>query len=382
MESNARIMAECAAALAHEGREQENQSILESIQKSLPRLLDELISLLPHVMAGEAGRQPMRTGGIECRPEHRLDVVIKALGGISEVVVLELLQLKERIAEASLDNACREARLFFDLKVANYCLQFVTALETETALRDRQLKDANDRLMVAPEISRAVSHSRVQLLLGVTHELRNSLQSVLLYATTLVEGPRDPGGTEIMERLAMNGIHLQKLLDRLQSYSSLLAGECRAQFEAVDLDLFLEALGQRHRTLAKTMRTRLTCQRSSGPAAIITDLKQLNVIADNLVANAIRSAKMGVVQVEISGDGPEGVLLKVMDNGNGISVAEARQMFHVMHHVSGASFPGLRLGLLASRHLAHLLGGEITFESEVGKGASFKVALPGVSPRP
>lgn len=381
IENSARIMAECAEALANEAKEQGNHSSLESIQKCLPLLLDELNSVLPHVMQGEADRPPIHTGGIKCQAEHRLDVVIKALGGISEVVVLELLRSKGCVAEASLAEACREVRVFFEVKVANYCLHFVAEQETETALRASQLKDANESLMVASEISRSAAYSRVQLLQGVTHELRNSLQSVLLNATSLVEGPRDPGVKEVMERLAMNGIHLQKLLDRLQSYAPLLAGECQAQLDCVDLDLFLDALEQRHHALARTTQTRLACQRASGPATIATDLKKLNDIADNLVSNAIRSAQVGLVQVEVSGDGEEGILLKVTDNGNGISVVEARQMFRVMHHASGSHFSGLKLGLLATRYLTHLLGGEITFESEVGKGASFEVALPNLSAR-
>ncbi len=334
--NRARIIAECTAAFAEERREQGNQTILESIQRNLPLLLDELISLLPHVMKGEAKRTSMRTDGIDCRAEHRLDVVINALGGISEVIVLELLRLKGGVADASLAAASREVRLFFDLKVANYCLHFVAAQETETALRASQLKDANERLMAEPQISRAAAHSRVQLLQGVNHELRNSLQSVLLFATSLVEVPGDPGVKEVKERLAMNGIHLQKLLDRLQSYSPLLAGEPHARLECVDLDAFLHELEQRHRALARTTQTRLTCRRTSGPATITTDLSKLNLIADNLVSNAIRSAKMGLVQVEVSGDGAEGILLKVTDNGNGISVVEARQMFRVMHHASGS----------------------------------------------
>jgi len=376
-ENSARIMAECAAAF--DSRGQGNQSILESIQSNLPLLLDELIWVLPHVMTGEAKMPPIPATGMECQTGHRLDVVIKALGGISEVVELELLRLKGCVANASLAEACREVRLFFDVKVANYCLHFVAALETETALRASQLKDANERLVVASEISRATAHSRVQLLQGVTHELRNSLQSVLLYATSMVEGPRDPGVKEVMERLAINGIHLQKLLDRLQSYAPLLAGECQAQLDCVDLDSFLDALEQRHHALARTTQTRLTCNRTRGPTTITTDLKKLNLIADNLVSNAIRSAPMGFVQVEVSGDGAEGILLKVTDNGHGISVVEARQMFRVMHHVSASHYPGLRLGLLATRYVTHLLGGEITFESEVGKGASFEVALPNLS---
>lgn len=380
-ENTARIIAECAASLADERKGQGNQSLLESIQKNLPLLLDELILVLPHVMTGDSKMPPIPAAGMECQTGHRLDVVIKALGGISEVVVLELLRLKGGVADASLAEACREVRLFFDVKVANYCLHFVAAQEAEIVLHASQLKDANKSLQEAPDNARAAAHSRVQLLQGVTHELRNSLQSVLLYATSLVEGPRDPGANEVMERLAMNGTHLQRLLDRLQSYAPLLAGESPVQRDRVDLDSFLEALEQRHRAVAKTTQTRLAFQRTSGPAAITTDLQKLNLIADNLVSNAIRPAQLGVVQVEVSGDGAEGVLLKVTDNGHGISLVEARQMFRVMHHASVSHFPGLRLGLLATRHLTHLVGGEITFESEVGKGASFGVTLPNLSAR-
>ncbi len=139
---------------------------------------------------------------------------------------------------------------------------------------------------------------------------------------------------------------------------------------------FLGGLEQRHRALAKAGQTRLVCQQTSGPATITTDLHMLNLIADNLVSNALHSARAGQVQVEISEEGPERLLLKVADDGNGLSLVEARQMFRVMHHVSGANFQGLKLGLLASRYLTHLLGGEITFHSEAGQGTSFVVALP------
>lgn len=381
-ENRARIISECAATFADERREQGNQSLLETIHKKLPLLLDELISLLPHVMTGEPEMPPLPAAGIECRAGHRLDVVIKTLGGIREVVVLGLLRLKGYVADAFLADACREARLFFDLKVANYCLEFVMAQETETELRASQLRDANERGRVAPEISRASSHSRVQLLQGVTHELRNSLQSVLLCATALVGGPREPGVDEIMERLAMNGIHLQKLLDRLQEYSHLLAGEWQAHLDSVNVEVFLEGLEERHRALARTTRTRLICKRTNGPAAITTDPRILNIIADHLVSNAIGSAKLGLVQVEVSEEGAERILLKVTDDGNGISLVEARQIFRVMHHVSGSHSPGLKLGLLTARYLTHLLGGEITFESEVGKGAAFSVVFPRLSAHP
>jgi signal transduction histidine kinase len=373
LENGARIMAECTAALAAARKDQANQSLWDSIQKNLPLLLDELSFLLPQAMTGAV---PVPAAKVEFHAEHRLDVVIKTLGGISEVVVLELERLKGCLADEFLAEACREARLYFYLKTAHYCLQFVTAQEAELALRARQLKEANEALSAASDLSRESFRSRVQLLQGVTHELRNSLQSVLLYATSLVEYPRDPMVSEVVDRLATSGLHLQKLLDRIQSYTPLLAGEWPVQAAAVDLGRFLQELEHMHRASARTSRIELVCKQTDGPAVITTDLNKLNLIADNLVCNAIRSASTTQVQVLVSAQGPERIRLTVTDDGNGISLPEAQQMFRVIHHVAGCNSAGLKLGLLASRHLAHLLGGELTFESEVGKGASFTVALP------
>jgi len=375
-DNKVRILSECAAAFVSASRDSANQAILEAVQTNLPRLLDELSSVLPQVMAAGAEVPSMPAGGIECQAGHRLDAVIKALSGISEVVVLEFLRLKGCVDVGFLNEACREARLFFDLKAANYCLQFVKAQEGEITLRTRQLGEAKEGLMRASELSMPAAHSRLHLMQGVTHELRNSLQSVLLYATSLIESPRDQGAAEVVERLGLSGMLLQKLLDRIRQYSPFLAGEWRPWLEPVDVATFLNELALRHRVLAGAARTQLACKQTHGPAVIITDPGTLNLIADNLVSNAIRSAKRGLVQVEVSEDGPERILLTVTDNGDGISLVEARQIFRVMHHVSGSHSSGLKLGLLASRYLTHLLGGEITFESEAGKGTTFKVALP------
>lgn len=371
-----RIISACTLAAAHETSASAAPSVLDSIQNRLPQWMDELIALLPEVMSTAGKPAPAANRSLECRTEHRLDVVIKALSGIREVVVLELLQLKGAVADGFLDEVCREVRLFFDLKIAGYALQFVAAQEAELALRTRQLQEAKDQLAAASEASRTAGHSRVQLSQAVTHELRNTLQSVLLYAASLIEGPRDPGTTEIVERLAINGTHLQRLLDRVRAHASLLAGTLQACPAPVTLAEFLSELEQRHRALARANQTQLSCRLAGGPASVMTDRDLLNQIADDLVDNAIHSTASGLVTVEISAENPQQLLLTVTDNGGGISLPEARQIFRVLHHRSGSNPQGLRLGLLASRCLAHLLGGDITFKSEAGQGASFTLSLP------
>ncbi len=371
------IIARCTAAYTHERREQASPAVLEPLQKNLPQLLDELISLLPHAMAEEGQPPSLPAAGMECRAEHRLDMVVKTLTGLNELVGLELLHLRGQVADSFLGDAHRETRLFFDLKIASYCLQFVAAQGPHLALRTRQLQAAHERLMAAPETSGAAAHSRLQLLQGVVHELRNYLQSVMLHAEAVTGDPRAPGMAEIMDRLAMNGLHLQRLLDRIHTYAPFLAGGLHTRLASVDLGTFLSALEHRHHALAKATQTRLVCRQTGGPAQITTDVDLLNTIADNLVSNALHSARSGRVQVEISEEGPGGILLKVTDDGGGISLAASRQLFRVMHHVAGSYSRGLKLGLLASRYLTHVLGGELTFESQVGQGAAFRVALPG-----
>lgn len=371
------------------------QATLESIQKNLPLLLDELALLLPEVMAGRAtttkttlpaaatdaharSRGHAAARGLECHAEHRLDVVVKLLQGISETFVLEISRLKDTVAEDFLARACREIRRFFAARLAACCVEFVTAQDAELARRTAQLKEAQEQLRAAPEHARAAAHSRAQLLQGVTHELRNSLQTVLLYASSLTEEDDDAGWSEVAEKLALNAVHLQKLLDRIQACAPILADGGRNHLSQVDLRDFLAGLEQRHRMLARAAQTRLICQMATDcePATLITDLAKLSLIADHLIGNAIHAAHSGWVRIEIAADGPERILLKVADSGKGISLEEARQMFRVIHHAPGATFQGLRLGLLASRHLAHLLGGDITFQSEHGQGAAFTLSLP------
>ncbi|MDB6004529.1 MAG: hypothetical protein JWR15_1516, partial [Prosthecobacter sp.] len=306
-----------AITLGKDSGERADLSTLESIQNNLPLLLDELTLLLPDVMKGGADLPPAPAGNMECRAGHRLDVVIKILTGIREAVVLEILRLKEDVADEFLASACREVRHFFDAKIASYSMQFVEVQKAELALHASQLQEANERLLKDSENFNAASHSRLRLLQGVTHELRNSLQAVLLYATSLAEGPGDSGLVEVVERLAVNAIHLQMLLDRLQTYSPMLSGEMNVELGQVNLAQFLNELEQRHCALAKSTQTRLMFKQTGGPTAITTDLNKLKMIADNLVGNAIHSAHSGLVQVEVSADGPERILLKVVDDGNG-----------------------------------------------------------------
>jgi signal transduction histidine kinase len=69
----------------------------------------------------------------------------------------------------------------------------------------------------------------------------------------------------------------------------------------------------------------------------------------------------------------------VTDSGIGLKPSDARQIFHEFHPEDLSSQSGLHLGLIFTRHLAHLLGGEITFRSTLGEGSCFEVNLPRVS---
>ncbi len=118
------------------------------------------------------------------------------------------------------------------------------------------------------------------------------------------------------------------------------------------------------------------------PASIDTDSQRLSQILRNLLSNAIKFTDRGEVALEIT---PRGDFLEfaVRDTGIGIAPEHHQIVFEPFRQADGTTnrkFGGTGLGLSISRELARMLGGEITLESEPGKGSTFRLIMPLVSP--
>ncbi len=113
----------------------------------------------------------------------------------------------------------------------------------------------------------------------------------------------------------------------------------------------------------------------STPAEVVLDRQRVRQILVNLLGNALKFTDSGEVEVEIAAAADESLRISVRDTGPGIAPEYQAAIFEEFHQAVGAG-PGTGLGLTISRRLARLMGGDVTLESELGRGSVFHVILP------
>ena len=123
--------------------------------------------------------------------------------------------------------------------------------------------------------------------------------------------------------------------------------------------------------------------RTAAPTLAWADARALEQILGNLLDNAVKYTRPGG-RIDVSVEGGDGLVkIRVSDDGIGIPEGDLGRIFERFYRVDKArsrELGGTGLGLSIVKHLVQSLGGEISVESELGKGSSFTLTLPAVSP--
>ncbi|MDI6908548.1 sensor histidine kinase [Nocardioides sp.] len=215
---------------------------------------------------------------------------------------------------------------------------------------------------------------------SVSHELRTPLTSVLGHLEML--GERDDltdGATAWLRVVHRNAARLQALLSDLLLIGQVADGTLELHPAPVDLRTVVDEAVEAVRVVADQSDVTI---RTEAPATlpVVADGQRLRQVLDNLLSNAIKygraggSATVGLRQVGAD------VELAVADTGMGIAEQDREHVFGrffrggeaIRQHLPGT---GLGLSIVASIVEAH--GGTVTVESELGRGSTFRVALPG-----
>jgi two-component system sensor histidine kinase BarA len=214
----------------------------------------------------------------------------------------------------------------------------------------------------------------------MSHELRTPLNSVLGFSDLLLSNPQLP---EKMRRWAGNiqssGKQLLALINDLLDLAKIEAGKMEVKPEAVSLADMADGLLTMHRPLAekKNIDVRAVVEPDLPPAR--QDPGKLRQILSNLLSNAIKfTPEGGRVQLRAEAVGAD-LVLTVTDTGVGIAVNDQALVFEKFRQAASPmtrEYEGTGLGLSIVRELSKLLGGDVTLESEVGRGSTFTVRLP------
>ncbi len=262
---------------------------------------------------------------------------------------------------------------------------------------------------LSTELLRA-NRAKSEFLANVSHELRTPLNAIVGFVDLLrdgVYGELETRQIGPVDRIASSANHLRRLVDQILDIAKIAAGRLDVYKELIELrPLVLDVVSEVEALVAE-QELNLSVSIVSGLPKIHTDPTHLRQILVNLIANALRYTPQGGVAIRaklatdassipdvhrpdrlgtsvMGGErgGPSSwIMLQVADTGVGISPADRERIFEEFEQVDAGSRTdsarrGTGLGLAISRRLARLLGGDITVESEVGKGSTFTVWLP------
>ncbi len=232
------------------------------------------------------------------------------------------------------------------------------------------------------------NHHKTVFLANMSHELRTPLNSILGFSELLIDAPSDqfPPATRarFLEQIHSSGKHLLGLINDILDLSKIEAGQMELHLQTVSVAEVLAQVASTVEPLVEQKQLRIEIE-AKDAGQVIADEGKLKQMVLNLVSNAIKfTPEGGAVTVSARSAGGR-LLVEVSDTGIGISAADLKRIFHEFQQVdTGANRQqqGTGLGLTLTRSFATLHGGDVTVDSELGKGSRFTIDLPIAGPSP
>jgi signal transduction histidine kinase len=249
-----------------------------------------------------------------------------------------------------------------------------TSLEHKVAERTGELVALNQQLEEANRL-------KSQFLANVSHELRTPMNAIIGF-TRLVMRKTDGQIAALqhanLQKVLISADHLLNLINGLLDLSKIEAGRMEVSPARFDLRELIQVAAATVDPMLKPDRVRFVADIDPDLPPLYTDRDKLKQIVLNLLSNAAKFTDDGVIKVTAWQAGDR-LCLAVSDTGIGMPPEALDYIFEEFRQVDMSStrrHGGTGLGLAIVRKLTRLLGGDVTAESDLGKGSTFKVTLP------
>jgi len=230
-----------------------------------------------------------------------------------------------------------------------------------------------DQARLTAEIA---NRSKTQFFAAASHDLRQPLHAMGLFASALHEKIRDPEVLDIVRSINASVAALEGLFNELLDMSKIDSGVLRAKLEHFRLDEVFSRLRDEFAAEAEAKGLKLSV--SGGEHTVESDAVLLERIVRNLLGNAIRytaKGEVGLAAIPANGS----LRIEVRDTGPGIAPEDQKRIFEEFVQLANpgrTSRKGLGLGLSIVQRLCGLLGYSIGLVSEAGKGSTFSFEVP------
>ncbi|MEA3396128.1 MAG: GAF domain-containing protein, partial [Chloroflexota bacterium] len=244
-------------------------------------------------------------------------------------------------------------------------------------------QDAQETAVQLREVDRLKS----EFLANMSHELRTPLNSIIGFSRVIlkgIDGPITEFQKTDLEAIYESGRHLLGLINDILDISKIEAGKMEFIFEPVDLKKLIKGTLATSIALVKDKPIELQQDVPEELPIILADERRIRQVVLNLLGNAAKFTEVGFIRVFATYNDRE-VVVGVKDTGVGIPPERYSAVFREFEQVDSSStrsYGGTGLGLPVTKKFVEAHGGRIWFESEVGVGSTFYVALPIAGPAP
>src|SRR3984893_11742358 len=355
-------------------------------------LLSRSVELLGHrVSLAENGRIALEKLRAEPFDLLLLDIEMPELDGFA---VLDQLKANLKLRDVpvivtssieGLDNIIRCIELgaedFLPKPINQVLLKArIGAILEKKRLRDQlfdEIQEKNRQLELA-------SQHKSQFLANMSHELRTPLNAIIGLADMMVGNAARFGTEKALEpwrRVLSAGRHLLTLINDILDLSKIEAGRMELNLASFSLEPVIDEVVKTIEPLAAKNGNQVAVHCDGELGTMRADQMRLRQALLNLLSNANKFTERGTLTIDAhhrQENGGDWITLAVTDTGIGMTPEQMGKLFQEFSQASSSTaskYGGTGLGLAISRRFCQMMGGDITVESEVGRGSTFTIRL-------